>query len=143
MNDKGKLDGRKLREWIAAARALARDYGRDEIAESQIGQILAHSPVGSDGVWPHETVREVLEDLGTERLASGMMIGKRNARGVVSRGRGGDQERDIAKNYREASAAAAAEYPFTARLLNELAGNYDRDAAWHDDRALVEKRLHN
>ena len=143
MNDKGELDGRRLREWIAAARALARDFGRDDIAEGQIGQILAHSPVGSDNVWPHETVREVLEDLGTERLANGMMIGKRNARGPVWRGRGGDQERDIAENYRDASATVAIEYPFTARLLNELARSYDRDAAWHDDRALVEKRLHN
>ena len=71
------------------------------------------------------------------------MIGKQNARGAVWRGRGGDQERDLAKNYRDASAAVAAEYPFTARLLNELARSYDRDAAWYDDRALVEKRLHN
>ena len=143
MNDKGELDGQKMRDWIVSARALARDLGRDEIADSQIGQLLAHSPVGSDGFWPHETVREVLEDLGTARLASGMMIGKQNARGAVCRGRGGDQERDIAKGYREASASVAAEYPFTARLLNELALFYDRDAAWHDDRALVEKRLHN
>lgn len=142
MNDKHELDGKKLREWIVAARDLARDCGREEIAESQIGQLLAHSPVGSDGVWPHETVREVLEDLGTEGLASGMMIGKQNARGAVWRGRGGDQERDIAKNYRDASAAVATEHPFTARLLNELARSYDRDAAWHDDRAHVEKRLH-
>ena len=88
-------------------------------------------------------VGSVLEDLGTERLASGMMIGKQNARGPVWRGRGGDQERKIAENYLEASAAVATEYPFTARLLNELARSYDRDAAWHDDRALVEKRLHN
>lgn len=143
MNDRGELDGRKLREWIVTARALAHDYGRDEIAESQIGQILAHSPVGSDGVWPHEIVRNILEDLGTERLANGMMVGKRNARGAMWRGRGGDQERDIAKNYRDASAAVAIEYPFTARLLNELAQSYDHEAAWHDERALVEKRLHN
>lgn len=143
MNDKRELDGRKLREWIATVRTLARECGRDEIAESQIGQLLAHSPVGSDGVWPHETVREVLEDLGTDRLASGMMIGKQNARGAVWRGRGGDQERDLASRYRDASATVAAQHPFTARLLNELARNYDRDAAWHDERALVEKRLHN
>ena len=143
MNDKGELDGQKMRDWIVSVRALARDFGRDEIAENQIGQLLAHSPIGSDGFWPHETVREVLEDLGTDRLASGMMIGKQNARGAVWRGRGGDQERDIAKSYRDASAAVATEYPFTARLLNELARFYDRDAAWYDDRALVEKRLHS
>jgi addiction module HigA family antidote len=142
MNDKGEVDGRKLQEWIVAARALARDFGREEIADSQIGQLLAHSPPGSDGVWPHESVREVLEDLGTDRLASGMMIGRQNARGAVWRGPGGEQERTLAKTYRDWSAFVAAEYPFTARLLNELACSYDHHAAWHDDRALVEKRLH-
>jgi hypothetical protein len=94
-------------------------------------------------VWPHEVVREVLEDLGTDRMASGMMIGRQNERGAVWRGSGGDQERVLVKQYREGSAAVAAEYPFTARLLNELARSYDHEAAWHDDRALIEKRLHN
>ena len=143
MSDNGELDGRKLRDWIVTARALAHDYARDEIAESQIGQILAHSPVGADGVWPHETVREVLEELGTERLARGMVMGKRNARGFVTRGRGGDQERDIAKNYRDASAGVAILYPFTARLLTELAQSYDHEATWQDDRTLIETRLHD
>ena len=142
-NDKGELDARKLREWIATAIALAHDYGRDEIAEIQIGQILAHSPVGSDGAWPHEAVRDVLEDLGTNGLARGMLTGKKNARGAVWRGRGGDQEREIANEYRAASATVATQYPFTARLLDELARSYEHDAAWFDERELVDKRLHN
>ncbi len=141
-NDKQELDGRKLREWITGVRTLARDYGREEIAEGQVGQLLAHSPIGIDGIWPHETVREVLEELGTNKMASGMMIGRLNARGAVWRGSGGGRERNLAQTYRDASLAVAAEYPFTARLLNELALSYDRDAAWHDDRARVEKRLH-
>lgn len=143
MNDKGELDGQKMRDWIVNARALAVELGRERVVDSQIGQLLAHSPVGSDGFWPHETVREVLEDLGTEDLASSMRIGKQNARGAVWRGRGGDQEREIAKIYRNAAAASMTKYSFTARLLNELARSYDREAARHDERALVEKRLHN
>jgi hypothetical protein len=141
MNDKRELDGLKLREWIFAARALAREYGRGEVAESQIGQLLAHSPVGLDGIWPHEAVREVLEDLGNDKLVNAMVIGKKNTRGPVYRGAGGEQERELARDYKAAAAAVSAEYPFTSRLLNELARSYDYEAAWHDDRALVEKRL--
>jgi addiction module HigA family antidote len=141
LDDTGKVDGRKLRDWITATRALAREVGREEIAESQIGQLLAHSPNGSDGVWPHEAVREVLEDLGTDGVANGMMIGRQNERGAVWRGSGGDQERVLVKQYKEGAAAVAAAYPFTARLLNGLARSYDNEAAWHDDRALIEKRL--
>ena len=141
LDDKGKLDGRKLRDWIITTRALAREVGREEIADNQIGQLLAHSPDGSDGVWPHEVVREVLEDLGTDGMASGMMIGRQNDRGAVWRGSGGDQERVLVEQYRDGSAAVAAKHPFTARLLNELARSYDHEAAWHDDRARIEKRL--
>ena len=143
MNDKGEIDGQKMRDWIVSVRTLARDNGREDIADDQIGQLLSHSPIGSDGYWPHESVREVLEDLGTPTLASGMLVGKQNARGVVWRGPGGDQERELAKQFRDASTTLAAEYPFTARLLNELAQSYEGHAAWFDDRSSIEKRLHN
>ena len=140
-NEKGELDGRKLREWIVAARTLARECGREEIGDSQIGQLLANSAPGKDGVWPLEAIRDVLEDLGTPTMANGMLVGRLNARGATWRGEGGDQERTLAKTYRDWSMRAAVQYPFTARLLADLAKNYERDAEWHDNRSRVGKRL--
>jgi addiction module HigA family antidote len=140
-NEKGELDGRKLREWIVAARSLAREYGREEIGDSQIGQLLANSAPGKDGVWPLEAVRDVLEDLGTPTMANGMLVGRLNAQGGTWRGEGGDQERTVAKTYRDWSMRVAAQHPFTARLLADLAESYERNAEWHDDRSRVGKRL--
>jgi addiction module HigA family antidote len=140
-NENGELDGRKLQEWIVAARALARAYGREEIGDSQIGQLLSNSAPGKDGVWPLEAVRDVLEDLGTPTMANGMLVGRLNARGPTWRGEGGDQERTLAKTYRDWSMRVAAEHPFTSQLLTDLAKSYERDAGWHDDRSRVEKRL--
>jgi len=32
-----------------------------KIGDRCIGKLLSHSPTGNDGVWPHETVRDILE----------------------------------------------------------------------------------
>ena len=74
-------------------------------------------------------------------MANGMLVGRLNARGATWRGEGGDQERTLAKTYRDWSMRAAVQYPFTARLLADLAKNYERDAEWHDNRSRVGKRL--
>ena len=110
-NEKGELDGRELREWIVAARTLARECGREEIGDSQIGQLLANSAPGRTGVWPLEAIRDDLEDLGTPTMANGMLVGRLNARGATWRGEGGDQERTLAKTYRDWSMRAAVRTP--------------------------------
>ena len=140
-NDEGELDARKLKDWILAARALVRQYGREEVGDALIGQLLAHSPKGKDGVWPAEPVRDVLEDVGTAKIANGMQVGRFNARGVTWRGEGGEQERSLAEEYRAWSRQAAARHLFTARMLADIASSYDREAQWHDDRSAIGKRL--
>jgi addiction module HigA family antidote len=141
LNDRGEMDHRKLRNWIVDVRALGREYGREEAADSHIGQLLAHSPTGGDGVWPLEVVREVLEDVGTQTISNGMLMGRVNSRGATWRGEDGAQERDLAEQYRDWSSRVAAEHPFTARLLANLAASYDREAEWYDDRSRISKRI--
>jgi hypothetical protein len=99
--------------------------------------------VGADGIWPNEGIRDVLEDIGTSELANGMSIGRYNSRGVVARGVGGDQERALSQTYRTWSRQLAHRYPFTSRLLNEMARMYDRDAERHDTDSEVRKRLND
>jgi hypothetical protein len=59
-DEAGNLDEDKLSEWVARAKSLVNDCGRGIIGEQQIGQLLSHSPKGSDGLWPHEGVRRVI-----------------------------------------------------------------------------------
>lgn len=142
-NDEGVIVVSKLREWISRARELAREYSREEIGDSIIGQILGRGPDGADGIWPCEAIREVLEDLGTAEIASGMTTGLFNARGAVWRGKGGAQERAIAEKHRAGSLALASRFPFTSRLLDGVAKMYEHDADWHDTEDKVRERLQN
>jgi hypothetical protein len=130
-----------LRKWVDDARALGRSYGRGEVIDHLIGELLGKSPPGADGIWPCEPVRQALDAFASQDIADGMSIGRRNARGVHGRGEGGSDERGLAAQYRGWSKAVLFQYPFTARFLEDLARSYDHEAVWHDTDASVRKRL--
>jgi hypothetical protein len=130
------IDQVALEAWIKEARTLAIAAGREDIADSKIGQMLSASPMGADGNWPAEPVREVLDLFRSKPMLEGFRIGKANRRGVTSRmpGDGGNLERNEAAKYR-GWAKALASYPHTAKALNELADSYERQARRMDEDA--------
>lgn len=128
--DDGSLDGAVMADWVRAARLALSDVDRSDVGDEMIGQAISHSPVGADGVWPAEPVRDMLEAIGSRELENGVLIGRMNARGVTWRGLydGGTQERELAEEYRDWSAATRAKWPRTGRILRDLAESYERDA---------------
>jgi addiction module HigA family antidote len=139
--DDGTINVKELKTWITEVRALCKTYGRVEVGDLAIGDLLSKSKPGADGIWPNEATREALEDVGTKDIARGMGTGLYNARGAHWRGEGGEQERELATKYRDWSKRVANESPFTSQLLEQIALNYDNDAKWHDTDANVRKRL--
>lgn len=131
------IDGVALEAWIKEARALAKVAGRAEIADSKIGQMLSASPMGADGNWPAEPVRDVLDLFRSKPMLEGFSVGKANRRGVTTRmpGDGGEQERALAAQYRAWAKAIAIEYPHTAKALDGLADRYDWHATREDEDA--------
>jgi addiction module HigA family antidote len=140
-NDEGKIDPRKLGNWLTKVRELTREHAREAVGDGVVGQLLGRSPTGEDGIWPNEVVRDVLEDFGTPELSSGMRNGRYNTRGPVWRGEGGGPEQDLAERYRSWSRQLASRYPFTSRMLSDLAKMYDREAELHDTDSKVRRRL--
>lgn len=139
--DDGTFDVKALKAWITNVRALCKTYARVDVGDSAIGELLSKSPAGADGIWPCEPVRQVLEEVGTKKIAEGMAIGLYNQRGAHFRDVGGKKERELSAKYRGWSKQIAFESPFTSRLLERLAQSYDRDAEWHDTEANLRKRL--
>ena len=137
----GSVDAEALSNWVNEARRMCRERDRGDIGDQQIGQILANAPAGVDGIWPCEPVRDLLDDLASPHIGRGFTTGKINLRGITSRGvfEGGAQERSLADNYRQYASRIAAKWPFTAKLLRQLAiefkdeaGQHDQDADWSD-----------
>lgn len=137
----GVVDASALLAWLVDVRERLRSVGRAEVGDEQIGQLLGRTAAGADGVWPNEAVRAVLEACGNDRMIRGMEIGLYNSRGVVMRGAGGGQERDLAHRYRAFGRQLQADFPVTSRMLMHVADNYESQAAWHDTDEAVRKRL--
>lgn len=135
--DDGSIDGEVLEMWIKEARSLAKMAGRERHADRQIGTMLSGSLVGSDGNWPAEAVRDVIELFRSKPMIEGFLIGKGNRRGVTRRSPrdGGSLERQEAAKYRNWAKSIAYEHPYTAKALNALADSYDEQARHHDEDA--------
>lgn len=137
----GTIDVDKLKSWVSEISGMCRMYARQQVGGHIVGEFLARSPTGQDGIWPCEAVRQALEEVGTLDIADGMVMGAINSRGAVWRGEGGNQERELAAKYRLWARQVAVEYPFTSRLLEKVATHYDFDAKWHDTDADVRRRV--
>ena len=141
-NDLGELEAKRLAKWMAAVRQSCAELGRADMADICIGKVLSYAPVGDDGVWPCEPVREVMEEIQSEPMMRGAHTGVYNSRGVHWRGEGGDQERELADKYRKWGKALQYSHPFVAsKLLMEVAKAYDREASREDTEAGIRRRL--
>jgi predicted ATPase len=108
---------------------------RTEVGAIALGRVLARIPDANDGHWPCEAARELLERCSNRHLVHGIMIGKRNLRGVTSRsaGEGGKLEREEASVYRDSANKLRDRWPRTAQMLDELAFSYEHDAEREDE----------
>jgi addiction module HigA family antidote len=139
----GELHSEALAKWVKTVRESCTELGRLDIADICLGKLFSRAPVGGDGVWPCEPVREVMEEIQSDKISSGACMGIYNSRGVHGRGEGGDQERAIADKYRAWAQALQYSYPFIAStLLMGVTNMYENDARREDAEAGIRKRLH-
>jgi hypothetical protein len=133
------VNAEHLKKWVQDARLGFAESDRADIGDELIGQLLAASPAGSDGIWPAESVREIIESTGSQNIESGIHTGVINDRGVTTRGvfDGGQQEWELAAHYRELSTQTATNWKRTSRVLRRLAEDYERQARRNDAEAAV------
>lgn len=137
----GRIAAADLMMWLTHVRELSAQYGRAEIADHCIGELLSKAPPENTGVWPCLPVGEAMERIASQEIAKGFVIGVHNARGAHWRGEGGGQERVLAAKYRGWSQQLTFDYPYVGSVVESIAASYDREAEWHDSEAKVSKRL--
>jgi hypothetical protein len=130
----GIIDTSVLRSWIDQARVACAERDRSKIGDRQIGRVLAYAPPDIDGIWPAKAVRRVIEKIESPELESGLLSGRVNLRGVVTKSpvEGGRAERELAKRYKDNARLIAAEAPRTASLLRGLAETYEHFGRFDD-----------
>ena len=142
-DEQGNIDSEALMNWLADVRALCKQYGRAEVGDLMIGQLLAggHISKSDYSTWPCRPVCEALEWMSSSEVSNGFITGTRNSRGSYWKSEGGAQERDLAARYREWSKKLVYEFPFVSRILESVAKSYDDQAAWEDNDSNLRRRL--
>ena len=140
-DESGEVQSIHLIAWINEVLEGCHGLARLEAGEYQIGELLAKSPIGKDGVWPSEPVRDALQETVTKSMKNGFTIGKYNLRGVVTRGVGGEQERDIESQYRQWAEAIRNSHPVVSGILLDMADQYRDEADYHDTEAKLRDRI--
>jgi hypothetical protein len=136
----GTIDRPLLSEWIEQARRLSRKSDRLQICENRIGDMLSSAPIGEDGAWPAEPVRDVIDRVASDALDDGFRIGVYNARGATWHAGGGGQERELAQKYRRWASQITGLWPRTATILRRIAdGSESEGRSWDIDDELRDR----
>lgn len=126
-----------LKNWVEAVRQGCSASLRADSGDYQIGKLLASSPAEPDGSWPCIAVRNVLESIPGDVALRAFGTAVLNQRGITTRSlhEGGEQERDLAKQYQEYADACQMRWPRVSAALRSLAQDYESDARHMDERA--------
>ncbi len=125
----GSFDSDVYNDWLNEVKASCEESGRLEIALSQIGSVLIHTPPDPDGLWIHHSVAEALNSKNTEEMRNGFSLEIFNSRGVYCVDPTGKPEKELAAKYRQqAEEVEAHGYHRLAATLRVLAGSYDWEA---------------
>ncbi len=136
MKSDNSIDETELKQWVSKVRMLAEEAGRLEVADMQIGQVLAEYPENIPE-WPQEKIFELMEELNSDRLFRNYASAMFNKRGFSLRGPfdGGNIERGHAKYFEELSEKFRNKYPNVSKLFQRLSNNYLADAKLMDESA--------
>ena len=120
------IDETVFNNWIKSAEQLANNLGYKRGFEICIGKLLSYSPVGSDGIYPHEIVRNYLENNYSRIMLDVFVCEKINQRGVYY-GSKGKQEKIIAQKFKDDASLLRITSPVVASILDDLSERYFRD----------------
>jgi hypothetical protein len=87
-------------------------------------------------------VRDALERIGSEDVSAGVTMGLFNARGAHYRGKGGDQERELAAKYLKWANALQYSHPFVvSSILKHMVNTYENEGEFHDSQDEIQQRI--
>ena len=136
MSEDNSINGETLHNWIQQARTLAETASRLDIADEEIGQLLARYPENSP-LWPAVEVFRIIDDINSESMKEGYRIGLFNKRGFSIRSpyEGGTIEREKADYFKNLEEEFRFKFPNVARIFKKLKERYLSDAQRMDEEA--------
>ena len=136
MKEDNSIDEAVLKDWIVKARTIADSVSRLNVADSEIGKVLAEYPENIQK-WPQEKIFQIIEEINTDSLKSGYSSAMYNKRGSSTRGAfdGGDIEREKAAYFENLVNYCKNIYPSVAEVFKQMQQGYLVEAKRMDEEA--------
>lgn len=130
----GSVDPSVLSNWVDTFEKMLSDQNQKSLFAHLLGGLFAYSPVGNDGYYPHELIRNIIEEKTNDSLKKGYYTAELNKRGVhtVDAGEG---EKKLALYYQNNANGIRIEYPKTAEIYDMLSRCYFAEAKQERERA--------
>ncbi|MCI9258717.1 MAG: trypsin-like peptidase domain-containing protein [Romboutsia sp.] len=119
----GDIDYHELKDWVDKFNEKLIEQKQSNLLGHELGRLFAYSPVGEDGYYPHESVRDIIEELADDKLRSSYVSAECNKRGVYSPD-AGRTEKEMALRYKENADGVRTVYPETAKIYDSLYERY-------------------
>ena len=119
----GDIDYHELKDWVHKFNEKLTEQKQSNLLGNELGRLFAYSPIGEDGYYPHESVRDIIEELEDDKLRSSYVSAECNKRGVYSPD-AGRTEKEMALRYKQNADGVSTIYPETAKIYYSLYERY-------------------
>jgi len=136
MKEDNSIDEVVLKDWINKARELAKSASRLNVADAEIGKVLAQFPENNP-LWPEEKIFQLIEEINTDSLKQNYSSALFNKRSFSSRAafEGGNIEREKAAYFEKLENDYKNKFPNVAEIFKNLKKGYLFDAKRMDEEA--------
>lgn len=125
----GNFDEKRFAEWLQRVKTVCAESGHLEAALTHIGKVLIYAPQDPGGLWIHRAIADALDDREADDMRNGFRTGTYDSRGFHWVDPTGEQERELAKQFRKKAEEVENEgFHRLAVTLRSLADEYNREA---------------
>ena len=121
--ENGSINKEVLNEWLSTFSNRLEYQGQCFLFCKKIGKLFACSPIGVDDVFPHELIREKIEEIGNDELINAFADSIIYGRGVYNL-TGGKEEYKLGQKYGELSRKFSIRYPKTSKIFNIISRSF-------------------
>jgi hypothetical protein len=137
--ENGSINKDVLDKWVNKFKSCLEYQQQNSLFYNKLGKLFACSPIGSDGIFPHEAIRDKIEEIGNEELMNSFAFSIIYGRGVHNV-TGGKDEYKLGEKYAEISRKLSVRYPKTAKIFSIISKSFFNES--EHERKIAETEIY-
>lgn len=137
--ENGSINKAILDKWLSDFKSCLEYQHQNSMFYDKLGKLFACSPSGFDGFFPHEVIREKIEEIGNEELMNSFAFAIIYGRGVHNV-TGGKDEYKLGEKYAEISRKLSVRYPKTAKIFSIISRSFFNES--EHERKIAETEIY-